>query len=759
MKLKKMIMASSSLLLASTGLLVSCNKSVEVKKPKDEAQAQTDAKIQSSIDKTLTNTIENRQSIENTLKSRTKIEQNIGVAELELNSKMQQKPTLKAELDAAEAKYQAADKAYQTQVLVYESASSSEKEAANNKLVELTNERDVAYADWNEKKTSYEELIKEIDGLEIKISKYKSDIHSTKGKIARLQKDIAKNNKEIEANRSKLGQPEPAKPAEEENAGDNNEIVRVPDSGNPPTFDINNFPPNNRGGASPFAELSTYPSYASAYTEIPAKELYKEIWDRTFSLKYGFNENDYDEHGQPKVFKVREGSQGTAWLLDYHKNKNNNKIKLFLATNLHVLGNFSNALPTELLKKFNYDDPSGNSVFTLSLGKTPNEPSYEPIPNRSIMENVSKRGGFATFINIFDKDSNPNSENSAKLIFAGFDFMSKEVRDEYREPGLKRFSAELDRLREQYSKPEWLGAEDAVRRLDALEKYQNSKPEADRAIPFYVDFGVIEVEINLDTANETLKGWINKATAAVDKYLLRMQQNNLPNHTFGSKNPLMDIDTVSKARGAGADSPLFDTALGNSKYVYVAGYPAYDKNTYWVQNNPTNRYDNEEVSYQRLGLPNAKLFNNLKGFVESKIETGNYSIYTSVWRKPMLEWYGFYSNLNFTTIYGGSSGSVAYNEFGQILGIYALTNSSAVFEDLMESGSGYAPLAQNYNISAGTHTVYAFNLIDGSDKSKYPDQARSFRENLAEIYPNGFEDGTFNTALFDNFKTTKTTAK
>ncbi|MCU9935668.1 hypothetical protein NWP96_00400 [Mycoplasmopsis cynos] len=52
--------------------------------------------------------------------------------------------------------------------------------------------------------------------------------------------------------------------------------------------------------------------------------------------------------------------------------------------------------------------------------------------------------------------------------------------------------------------------------------------------------------------------------------------------------------------------------------------------------------------------------------------------------------------------------------------------------------------------------IKAYNLIDGIDKSKYPAQTKSYRQNLITLYPNGFENSgnnNFKTALFpEGFK-------
>lgn len=44
--------------------------------------------------------------------------------------------------------------------------------------------------------------------------------------------------------------------------------------------------------------------------------------------------------------------------------------------------------------------------------------------------------------------------------------------------------------------------------------------------------------------------------------------------------------------------------------------------------------------------------------------------------------------------------------------------------------------------------MYAYNLIDATNKDLYPKQTKSYRENLRQIYKTGFTDGTKTTALF-----------
>ncbi len=72
----------------------------------------------------------------------------------------------------------------------------------------------------------------------------------------------------------------------------------------------------------------------------------------------------------------------------------------------------------------------------------------------------------------------------------------------------------------------------------------------------------------------------------------------------------------------------------------------------------------------------------------------------------------------------------------------------------METCFSQAELLHSYNLSdikAIENTIYAYNLIDGSNKSIYKNQKNSFRENLKTLYPSGFSDGTKKTKLFDSF--------
>ncbi|WP_432790647.1 MIP family Ig-specific serine endopeptidase [Mycoplasmopsis bovis] len=209
--------------------------------------------------------------------------------------------------------------------------------------------------------------------------------------------------------------------------------------------------------------------------------------------------------------------------------------------------------------------------------------------------------------------------------------------------------------------------------------------------------------------------------------------------------------------------------LTKAKDVYIAGYPVDGKVAWWMQNNPSERYEmqdekqNQSMKFDFSKFDPSKPFPILphnfpfrrkptEGFsennVEEKITTVTPTIFDSYWGRVLAAWYGFQYNVNFSSLYYGASGSLAYNEYGQMIGIYNGVSSNVQFGDLLKNGS-IAPFLQSSNIEAGENTIYAYNLIDGTNKTQFGMQKNSFRENLRVIYPNGFEDGSKETKLFD----------
>lgn len=529
-----------------------------------------------------------------------------------------------------------------------------------------------------------------------------------------------------------------------------------PDKGNdngsqkPPKEGYDNipFPPTNKPElpVSPptFPKIDnsskhTYPKYASKFKKVDSNVLYNEIFDRTFALKFatkqangGFISND----------------KGTGWLLDYHQYKSNpNKYKLFIATNLHVIGNFSNSLSDELNKKLNYEDPVKDKVVAVALGKAKSKPTqFEALPNNTANQEANKNQWIAKYYTnsneLVDYDKREGVTDTVqssaisepKIVFAAYDFMKKE--------SMQKYQADLQKSAEQWH--EYLknsGEIDEDYKKPMFDAYF----KGDKHIGVMVDFAVFEVDVDLSSAPEELKQWVNNAIKGLDNYIDRLKKTEiLPNQNKEISKYMLTTDYVSAAKNEKNENNLY-----NIQNIFIGGYPFGHKHGMWVINNPIERNSENITSYNRSPV-NAKTFALPADNHESKLEFGNnLGIYGNTWRKLMAQWYGYHHNINFSSLYYGASGSLVYNEFGQMIGIYDAVRANVNSGDLLQGG-GFAPFIQSSDINGVTgDTLYAYNLIDGTDKSKFAHQSNSFRENLRIIYPNGFENGEKTTKLFD----------
>ncbi|CBW53994.1 Hypothetical protein, predicted Prolipoprotein [Mycoplasma mycoides subsp. capri LC str. 95010] len=474
----------------------------------------------------------------------------------------------------------------------------------------------------------------------------------------------------------------------------------------------------------------SYPEFINKFTTVSAEEIYKELYDRTFSIKF--------------LTKLNNGGSlsngtGTGWLLDYHKYNNENKYKLFLATNLHVLSEFSNSLTEEQNKEFNYYDPSNNKVIAIGLGKAENVNDFSSKNNKTDFQNKITKYYLSNqdFKNYSQIDySNSNSElttaiSEPKIVFGAVDFMNRKAVEKY-DDAIKQsaegyYNYKKDRLND-HEKIAW-------------EDYFKTKN-----IPIMVDFAVFEIDIDLNKTDDTLKSWINDAIKGLDKYLERLKNtNNLPNQDKNISNHLQSKDYISALFTKDNNS----NNLYNAKDIYIAGYPANNKTTYWMKNNPTERSSDKSDIDWRTSKSNKDIFGFANEFESSISIVPNFGIFDNYWHRVFANFYGYQYNVNFSSLYYGASGSLVYNEFGQMIGIYNGVKSNVEFGDLLQSAT-IAPFLQSDNIKVGDNIIYAYNLIDGTDKTRYKYQKSSFRENLQKLYPNGFSDGLKSTKLFNN---------
>ncbi|WP_369086019.1 MIP family Ig-specific serine endopeptidase [Metamycoplasma spumans] len=501
------------------------------------------------------------------------------------------------------------------------------------------------------------------------------------------------------------------------------------------------FPPNLPPKVDRTAENS-YPEWASKFKKIDENILYKEIYDRTFAVKFGINISK-----DPNKKSFLSSSQGTTWLLDYHR-FNENKYKLFFATNLHVMGEFSNSLTEEKNKLLNYEDYRGWKVESISLGKTrETQTTFPEKENRYpySMQNNLKTTYYANaneFTNYSNTDSSAfetkftNGISAPKIVFAGFDFIDKQYLQEFQEQMKEKIRNKIREIESEENiedHDEYLGLKRALNNNEF--------------IPAYTDFGVFEIDINLaEIQDEKLKEWFKNAIKSVNQYIQRNNEASiLPNTDKSILSYMQTTDYITAINNQGNESNLY-----NAKDVYTGGYPSIGKGlAVWTRNNPTERKSETENSYYKATDKNSTNFAYPTNSQWNRVTTNDLQLYTNVFGRPLMDFYGFNITMRFSSLSYGASGSVVYNEFGQIIGIYNSVSADVSIDDLLREGR-FATLLLSKDYKFGNRTMKAFNLIDGTNKKLYPAQTASFRENLIKLYENGFEDNSYSTALFPN---------
>ncbi|MEA4115715.1 DUF31 family protein [Mycoplasma sp. 744] len=508
------------------------------------------------------------------------------------------------------------------------------------------------------------------------------------------------------------------------------------EKGNKPI--IPTLPPNFQFIRPNVSQYHKYPDYVSKYKKVNAHEIYKEIYDRSFSIQTLFHEKS----GSVDV----ASGQGTAWLLDYHRSKSNsNKLKLFLASNIHVLNNFANTLSEENSKKFpQYVDPTGNTLVGIALGKAAN-PKLETLAN-----NTLETSGLVSYYTNSDKMTGSSNVgfgetkwrttktqalSNPTLIFAAIDFMKEEATAAYKE----KLKTVFKEKAENYLK---LNSWDT----NYQTKYQNWKTQGENP-NLYVDFAVFSIDIDLEKTDETFKKWINDATNALDKYLKRLADTNeLPNQDKNISKYMQTLDYYSKFKNMDKKDGIYEFALSNAQDLYIAGYPRLNNVTRFSHNNPLERNNNQTNDF-------------LPPFNERFAYGANQNSFTADAYQFRLDTafnnlvgasYGPNYTISFSSLYYGASGSLVYNDFGQMVGIYNVISSRTQAGDLLGS-SGFAPFLLSTDVSNidNSFVTYAYNLIDSTNNSLYPKQKDSYRSNLRVMFANGFDNtNDKTTALF-----------
>ncbi|WP_041594045.1 MIP family Ig-specific serine endopeptidase [Mycoplasma crocodyli] len=495
----------------------------------------------------------------------------------------------------------------------------------------------------------------------------------------------------------------------------------------------------NEKGELVFPDLSTnYFKEKRPVIETGKKEnktLYNEIYNRTFAIS--FITNDIDETGNKNELSLVNGlNEGTGWLFDYYKYKNStSKYKLFIATNFHVGSAIKNSLSNNKTELFDYADEllsnKGEKASTIgiNIGRSSlNNNNFSKQDNMASFNNFSGSAKFYTNYNGANNNStyNPSLLNSPKVVFVAAGFMNDNDEKQYKN----------------------VLVEKAKNYKHSDEEIKNKVRNRANNASYYQDFMVFEIDVDLDkdtSSNKEFSNWINNAISTFDTIKSYAKANIIPNHDQGNI-PYVSYDYASMFYSDSRRVPSifknYDKADHSANFGYIAGYPKDNYNQHFVWNNNSQRYDEKEINKWSI---NSRSF--INGFTGTNI-----NFKPDFWGKLYADHYGYRTNISFSSLYYGASGSMVTNEYGLPIGIYSGVPNVETNET--SKNGVFTPLVQNFDIPIyGIDKAYfhAYNLIDGSDKRLYPYQKTSYRENLRFLYPNGFENNneSKNTAIFD----------
>ncbi|PAK21111.1 hypothetical protein CJJ23_03540 [Mycoplasmopsis agassizii] len=469
--------------------------------------------------------------------------------------------------------------------------------------------------------------------------------------------------------------------------------------GNPGDIPIPpNFPPTTG------TKLELPPTETAQSSLLTEAQIRQNIFDKTFAITFSASAT---ENPSELVYNY---PVGTAWLLDYAKHdlRDSNKYTLFLATNAHVAERAYNAFPdtsVEAKQKYSelfYEKNTDMKWKGIALG----------VADKSKME---------------FKNDNSDISNQVKFVtnvtYSGADT------SRYQDIGDTGIS-NLNTI--------FVAA-------NFLDETSNSELETavNESNGYIKDFAVISVTVDLSVLEKTegnpklLAAHIKKAMETLDKEIAKYKgETGVPN-LYNKNLPFVDVDQASiylkSVNAKNTISDKYNSVLAhsypNTRKIYISGYPSNENIQRYMQNNPQDSDD---------GMLNFRSFTN--GAEVNFLGKKYAGIYTNAW-------------LDNSSLYFGSSGSLAINEYGLINGIYSVVSASVGINDVSKRG-GFTYLVQagdiHYEPYSGTGAiVYAHNLIDGTNKELYPKQTKSYRQNLQYLIKQKAITGFSKTALFD----------
>lgn len=485
-------------------------------------------------------------------------------------------------------------------------------------------------------------------------------------------------------------------------------------------------------------------------------ELRQRAWNRSFSLgvlnvcKYG-----------PKLLTYEYGGTGrTVWLLDYAHDRQSNRYKLFFGTSLQAANEiyYNSAFSPD---NYSYGASDRKQVnANVFLGKNIEiSPTGEVHSVYFSPEGVTRKISNVRKVDVGNVELWTQVMSRPKIVFAAVDFMYSEATRGVNFSWIKGFS----RIRWHFNK----GQENKEMPIFPY----------DYTVPEYKDFAVLELDFDagrIDALAKTLdkegqdywdltlfKKLIMIAIKEVDRAQEEQKQLNFSNKNNHSDNWWDAADNASSTTFAALNADFRPL-----KGTYFAGYNMQD-----FDDRVTLR---TEKLIDRTSETEADTGLDYGDEVKEQAIADSRLAFVSSWhsgvdfRNTYFHKYGFTNHLvqrNAPKI----SGALVFNTQGLPVGV---SNGRLVIWDY-EKGKPewfetYDEFSQVIPINTTRtawsshgrepfeYVTYPFNLIDGTDSSRFPLQKHSYRSALFALYPHGvFDNGDTSTALFEDYRITR----
>ncbi|WP_416755937.1 MIP family Ig-specific serine endopeptidase [Mycoplasma aquilae ATCC BAA-1896] len=457
--------------------------------------------------------------------------------------------------------------------------------------------------------------------------------------------------------------------------------------------------------------------------------IYDSIFKRTFKIVFN-NVDDAKKNESTLTF-------GTAWLLDYVA-LGNNKYRLYLGTNLHV----ANAN----IDKNDHSDNRQESKISKGVHTVSSfigfDPDWADGKNQYYMYQ---------FMNNWDS----HALYIPKNFYVAINFIS---------PNKVKGNIAAD-----FAVLEWyvdLNAFAKWRPMNFLETAQFYNPEARNEYKKLIETGSLQrayVQHILDAiaqVNASKAAIANKAKANFNSSLPYISVDYMSvgnilkeyNKMYPDNKIINYLSQPESYKSAIYLDSYMNTKFGNNKFdkqpnnVFIAGYPAKNGNKTEINGTWSKINENGDSIYN---------YNVTDSIADYSVEfnpksTINYD--GTSYQRYMLQFYSSSAN----NLSGGSSGSLAVNQDNLPIGLKwgsVVNGETKYFDNNSRQVHSYRDVVASfvntfdkpfYWKNDTADILYAYNLIDGTNKDNYPYQVSSYREELIKRY--GPE---YKTVLFD----------